>query len=333
MKRFLSLVLMVLLISVSTTVFANGSKEKAENGVIKIALVIPSTIDDMAWSEAMYNGILAVQKKMGKDKLKLDVSERLWNAVDAGSAIRQYASEGYNIVIAHGAQYQSLLNDIAPDFPKTTFAYGTGYAADQPNIFAYDPFAQQGAYLLGMIAGMKTKTNIIGIVGPVESGDAIKYNKGFELGVKAVNPKAKVRIAYTGSFGDLVAAGEIAKSQIAAGADILTGTAQQSVGAIRVAEGAGNVFWLSSDMDQSSLAPKTVLAAQAYNFSKVIEEMIDSRSKGVLGGKHLPLTLKNGMEEIVYNPQLASEITPDMKTKLDAAKKQIIDGTLKISVE
>ncbi len=333
MRKFLFLIMVVLLISINSAVFASGSKEAAENGVIKIALVIPSTIDDMAWSEAMYNGILAVQKKMGKDKIKLDVSERLWNAVDAGSAIRQYASEGYNIVIAHGAQYQSLLNDIAPDFPKTTFAYGTGYAADHPNIFAYDPFAQQGAYLLGMIAGMKTKSNIIGIVGPVESGDAIKYNKGFELGVKAVNPKAKVRIAYTGSFGDLVAAGEIAKSQIAAGADILTGTAQQSVGAIRVAEGAGNVFWLSSDMDQSSLAPKTVLAAQAYNFAKVIEEMIDSRSKGILGGKHIPLTLKNGMEAVVYNPQLASEITPAMKAKIDAAEKKIIDGTLKISVE
>lgn len=333
MRKFLFPVMVVLLISIGSAVFASGSKEAAGNGVIKIALVIPSTIDDMAWSEAMYNGILAVQEKMGKDKIKLDVSERLWNAVDAGSAIRQYASEGYNIVIAHGAQYQSLLNDIAPDFPKTTFAYGTGYATDFPNIFAYDPYAQEGAYLLGMIAGMKTKSNIIGIVGPVESGDAIKYNKGFELGVKAANPKAQVRIAYTGSFGDLVAAGEIAKSQIAAGADILTGTAQQSVGAIRVAQGAGNVFWLSSDMDQSSLAPKTVIAAQAYDFAKVIKEMIDSRSKGVLGGKHIPLTLKNGMEAVVYNPQLASEITPAMKAKIDAAEKKIIDGTLKISVE
>jgi len=333
MRKFLFLMMVVLLISINSAVFASGNKEAAGNGVIKIALVIPSTIDDMAWSEAMYNGILAVQKKMGKDKIKLDVSERLWNAVDAGSAIRQYASEGYNIVIAHGAQYQSLLSDIAPDFPKTTFAYGTGYATDFPNIFAYDPYAQEGAYLLGMIAGMKTKSNIIGIVGPVESGDAIKYNKGFELGVEAVNPKAQVRIAYTGSFGDLVAAGEIAKSQIAAGADILTGTAQQSVGAIRVAEGAGNVFWLSSDMDQSSLAPKTVLAAQAYDFAKVIEEMIASRSKGILGGKHIPLTLKNGMEAVVYNPQLASEITPAMKAKIDAAEKKITDGTLKISVE
>jgi len=332
MRRILPIMTIVLLILVSTSVFANGAKETTDDGIIKIALVIPSTIDDMAWSEAMYNGILAVQKKIGSDKVQMDVSERLWNAVDAGSAITQYAGEGYDIVIAHGAQYQSLLSDTAPIFDKITFAYGTGYTTEYPNIFAYDPYAQEGAYLLGMLAGMKTKTNIIGIVGPVESGDAIKYNKGFILGVKAVNPKAEVRIAYTGSFGDLVAAGEIATSQIAAGADILTGTAQQSVGAIRVAQGAGNVFWLSSDMDQSSLAPDTVLAAQAYDFSKVIEQMIDSRSKGVLGG-HIPLTLANGMEEIVYNPKLASEITPEMKAKIEEAKKQIIDGTLKISIE
>ncbi|MDA3938155.1 MAG: BMP family protein [Spirochaetia bacterium] len=332
MRKILT-IMIVLLILMSSVAFAAGSKEAVDDGVIKIALVIPSTIDDMAWSQAMYNGIIAVQKEMGEDKVKVDISEMLWNAVDAGSAIMQYASEGYNLVIAHGAQYQSLLNDIAPDFPETTFAYGTGYSTDHPNIFAYDPFAQEGSYLLGMIAGMKTKSNIIGIVGPVESGDAIKFNKGFILGVKATNPEAVVRVAYTGSFGDLVAAGEIAKSQIAAGADILTGTAQQSVGAIRVAEGAGNVLWLSSDLDQSSLAPNTILVAQAYNFTKVVKEMIDSRSKGVLGGKHLPLTLENGMLQLVFNPQLDSELTAEMKAKIDTAKKQIIDGSLKIDIE
>lgn len=333
MRKKLPVLLVVLLILLSSAVFATGSTEAEDDGVIKIALVIPSTIDDLAWSEAMYRGILAVQKELGEEKLIMDVSERLWNAVDAGAAIMQYASEGYNIVIAHGAQYQSLLNDIAPDFPKTTFAYGTGFATDHANIFAYDPFAQEGSYLLGMIAGMKTKTNIIGIVGPVESGDAIKFNKGFILGVEAVNPNAEVRVAYTGSFGDTVAAGEIASSQIAAGADVLTGTAQQSVGAIRVAASAGNVLWLSSDMDQSSLAPDTVLAAQAYNFTKVIEEMIDSRAKGVLGGVHIPLTLANGMLQLVYNPQLDSELTSEMKAKIESAQNKIIDGSLKISIE
>lgn len=162
---------------------------------IRVGFVVPSTRDDLAWSQAMYEGIVAVQEELGSDKLELSISERLGNPVDAAAAIRQYASQGYDLIIAHGAQYQSLLNDIAPDFPKTTFAYGTGYAAKFPNIFAYDPHSQEGAYIGGVVAGMMTKSGVIGLVGPVEAGDAIKYNKGFEMGVKAVNPKAEVRIA------------------------------------------------------------------------------------------------------------------------------------------
>lgn len=320
----------VFLFAVSGCLVSNGL---AEEGKVRLAFVIPSTIDDMAWSQAMYEGIKAVQEDRGEDKMEVAISERLWNAVDAGSAIREYALQGYDIVIAHGAQYQSLLAEIAPEFPETTFAYGTGFAAEEPNIFAYDPHAQEGAYLLGIIAGLKTKSNIVGIVGPVEAGDAIKFNKGVVQGVKAVNPNADVRIAYTGSFGDLVAAAEIARTHIKAGADVLTGSSQQTVGAINVTKEFEKIFWLSTDMDQASLSPNTVLAAQAYNFKMIVETMLKKRAEGVLGGEHLELSFANGGLNLVYNEALSSEITEEMKAKVEEAKQQLIDGTLKISLE
>lgn len=326
MKRFITI---ALILTVSCLLgFSAYAADK-----IRLALVIPSTIDDMAWSQSMYKGIKSVQAELGEDKMEVVISERLWNAVDAGAAIREYALKGYNIIIAHGAQYQSLLNEIAPEFPKTTFAYGTGFATESPNIFAYDPHAQEGAYLLGMVAGLKTQSNIIGIVGPVEAGDAIKFNKGIVQGVKAVNSDADVRIAYTGSFGDLVAAAEIARTHIKAGADVLTGSAQQSVGAINVTKEFNKLFWLSTDMDQSSLSPKTVLAAQVYNFKNVVKTMIDSRAEGVLGGEHLELSFANGGLSLVYNEELVAEIPDEMKARVEEAKQQLIDGSLTISLE
>lgn len=301
-------------------------------GKTKIALVIPSTIDDLAWSQAMYEGIKAAQAEVGKDNLTFEVSERLWNAVDAGAAIRQYAMKGFNVIIAHGAQYQSLLADIAPDFPKTSFAYGTGFNTPEPNIFAYDPHAQEGAYLLGILAGMTTKTNIIGLVGPVKAGDAIKYNKGFEQGAKSVNPKVQVRVAYTGSFGDLVAAGEIARTHIKAGADVLTGTSQQTVGAINVVKEKKGLFWLSSDMDQKSIAPNTVLAAQVYNFKNVIMDIISNRAKGVYGGKHLELSFKNGGLQLNLNDKIIGKVPAKAKKAVMDAKAKLVDGSLKVKL-
>jgi basic membrane protein A len=299
--------------------------ETPKNQKLKVALVIPSTIDDLAWSQSIYE----VLKK--NDQIELAVSERMGKPVDASAAIRQYATQGYDIVIAHGAQYYGILKEIAPEFPKVTFAYGTG-AQNGPNIFAYEPQAQEGAYLLGLMAGKMSKSKTIGIVGPVEAGDAIKYNRGFQQGVAAANADVKVRIAYTGSFGDLVKAGEIAKTHMDAGADILTGSSQQVPGAIKAVAGKPGTYWLSTDMDQSSIAPEAVLAAQTYNWEKIVAKIIDLRKKGTLGGQTMTLSFTDGTLELKYNSKLADKIPQDVKDAVEKAKKDIASGALKIDV-
>ena len=138
----------------------------------------------------MVEGLKAVQKKMGEGNVEIAISEKLGRAVDAGAATRQYASQSFDIVIAHGSQYQSVLPEIAKDFPKTTFAYGTGFQT-APNIFAYDPQAQDGGYLLGILAAKMTKSGVIGIVGPVEAGDAVKYNYGVQQGANKDQPSGQ----------------------------------------------------------------------------------------------------------------------------------------------
>jgi basic membrane protein A len=309
--------------------FAASAGDGAEK--IRIGLVLPSTVDDMAWSQSMVEGLKAIQKKMGEGKVEIAISEKLGRAVDAGAATRQYASQGFDIVIAHGSQYQSVLPEIAKDFPKTTFAYGTGFQT-AANIFAYDPQAQDGGYLLGILAAKMTKSGVIGIVGPVEAGDAVKYNYGVQQGVAKTNPQVKVRIAYTGSFNDIVGAGELAKTQMTAGADILTGSAQQAVGAVRaVAEKPGK-YWLSTDMDQSSIGPDTVLASQVYNWEKVLDKIIDLRGKGTLGGQVLVLSFADGTLEFRYNGKLANKIPKDVMDAIEKAKKEIIGGSLKVTL-
>ena len=298
---------------------------------LKIALVLPSTVDDMAWAQSMYEALKKMQSQ-SKDGIELAVSERMGKPVDAGAAIRQYATQGFDIIIAHGAQYQSVVKEIAPEFPKITFAYGTGFQSG-PNIFAYDPQAQEGAYVMGILAAKMSKSKIVGIVGPVEAGDAIKYNKGFMMGVAAAGGDVKTRIAYTGSFNEIVKAGEIAKTHMDAGADFLTGSSQQAVGAIKAVAGKPGTYWLSTDMDQSMVAPDAVLASQVYNWEKVLGKILELRKKGTLGGQHLTLSFADGMLELKYNPKLEAKIPADAKAAVEKAKKDIAAGTLKIELK
>lgn len=330
MNKFTKVLTAAIVLGLFVGVCVLGGFVEANNKV-RIALVLANTTDDMAWSQSMYEALLALEEQMGKDNLELVVSERLENPVDAGAAIRQYADQGFDIVIAHGAQFQSVVFEVAEDFPETSFAYGSAFKTG-PNVFAYEPLAQQGAYLNGLLAGYMTKTGVVAIVGPVESGDAVKYNYGFEQGVKAANPDVNFRIAYTGSFGDVVGAGELAKIHMDAGADFLTGSAQQAVGAVRACAERSGVYWMSTDMDQSSLAPDTVLAAQVYHWDKLVAEMLELRKQGIRGGKHLYLSFVDDSLEFRINPRLADRIPADIMEKIEKAKQDIVDGTLVIEL-
>lgn len=297
----------------------------------QVAIVMPSTITDLAWSQAMYDALVKVQEKMGGESaMTIAYSENMFNVTDAAAALRDYAASGYDLVIAHGTQYGASLFDLAPEFPETSFAWGTATdtGADKglTNVFAYNAKAEEGGYVNGVIAGLLSEAGTVGVIGPVEAGDAKAYIDGFEQGVLSVKPDATVAKIYTGSFGDTAAAAEAANTQISAGADVLTGSAQQVVGAIGVAKEKG-VPWLGTQSDQSSLAPELVVATQVYDWTGVLEDMIAKIQAGTFGGTAYELTLGNGGLKITFNP---GHTTPaEVTTAAETAIKGIGDGSVK----
>ena len=93
---------------------------------LRVAVVMPSATTDMAFSQSMLEALQTVQKDMGGESaMEIKYSENMFKVPDAAAAIRDYASQGFDIVIAHGSQYGSSVQEIAKDFPKTTFAWGT----------------------------------------------------------------------------------------------------------------------------------------------------------------------------------------------------------------
>lgn len=297
----------------------------------RIAIVMPSSITDAAFSQSMYEGLLAVQKEMGgPDKLEIAYSEGMFRVPDAAAAIRDYASQDFDLVIAHGSQYGTSLAQIAPDFPEISFAWGTSLDTFQAqginNVFAYQAEAQQGGYVLGTIAALMSKSGVIGISGPVEAGDAKLYVDGFKFGAESAKPGIKVNVSYTGSFSDVSLMAAAAETHIAAGADMLTGSSQSVVGAIGVAK-EKKAYWFGTQWSQTKLAPETVVANQIYDWSGIIKDMIASHKAGVLGGKSYTLTFKNGGLRIEYNDAIA--VPAEAKAAAEAAIQGIKDGTVK----
>jgi basic membrane protein A len=311
-----------------------ATQQPAATEPFRVAVVMPSAINDLAFSQSMYDALIAMQKKMGgPDKMEMVYSENMFVVDDAAAAIRDYASQGYDLVIAHGSQYGSSLQEIAPDFPDTAFAWGTTVDTftDQGinNVFAYEARAEQGGYVNGVMAASLTKTNIIGIIGPIETGDAKLYVDGFVAGAKATNPDVLVNVNWIGSFSDVALASEAANTHISAGADILSGTAQMVVGAIGVAKENG-VLWFGTQSSQTSLASDIVVANQVYEWTVVLDDIFNLIEQGTLGGKSYALTLENNGLVIDYNPDF--DMPDDVKNLAQMTIQGIVDGSISVDV-
>jgi basic membrane protein A and related proteins len=275
---------------------------------LRIAIVAPSASNDLAFTQSMVDAVNTVVAERGNVDT-VNITDGTFVVEDAASAIRDYASQGYDLVIAHGSQYGGSLQEIAPQFPDISFAWGT--AADTfglDNVFSYEAASDEGGYVMGAMAAALTETGVIGIVGPVEVGDAKLYVDGFKAGAEANDSGVTVNVNYTGSFSDVALASEAAQAHVSAGADVMSGTAQMVVGAVTVAADEG-VLWFGTQADQSSLAD-IVVASQVYKWEVVLRDIIAKRADGVLGGELYEINLENGGEVIEYNPayQLPAEV-------------------------
>jgi basic membrane protein A len=325
-KLFILNIFMVLALVLSACSTGDGGGD----GKFRVAVVMPSAINDLAFSQSMYDALLAIQGEMGEENFEFAYSDGMFVVDDAAAAIRDYASEGYNLIIAHGSQYGASLQEIAPDFPETSFMWGTaGDTMGLANVFAYEALSQEGGYVNGVIAAAISESGTLGVVGPIEVGDAKLYVDGFIAGAKATSPDIQVNVNYIGSFSDVALASEAAQTHADAGADALTGTAQMVVGAIGVAEERG-LPWFGTQANQTSLAPSIVVACQVYDWTVILDEVIKLVKDGTYGGNAYVVTLENGGLLIEYNDGF--DLPAEVKSMAEDAISGIKDGSITIEM-
>lgn len=301
---------------------------------LKVALVAPSATNDLAFTQSMY---AAIQGLASSEHLQISVSANEFVVSDAANIIRQYASQGYNLIIAHGSQYGTTIQQLAPQFPKVSFAWGTaGATFGLPNVFAYEASSNEGGYVQGYLAALLSKSHKLGIIGPIAVGDAKLYVDGFQAGAAAAATANKFTVTdtpvYTGSFSDASAMATAAKTFVSGGADVLTGSSQSVVGAIGVAR-SDNLPWFSTQWSQASIAPGNVVSSQIYNWTPILTQMITAIRSGKLGGATYVIGLGNGGEQIQFNPAYhlsGFAVTPAIKAEAQKLISGITNGTINV---
>jgi len=299
----------------------------AQAGKLKIALVTDALFSDGGWGATAYSAAKQLETKYGH---QVAYAESI-AIPDIESTLRQYAQDGYNLIIAHGFQWGDPAVKVGKDYPNTKFVVFTGTVSSS-NVASIFPMQQEGTFLLGALAGMMTKTNTIAYVGGDQYPNIINIFEGYKQGAKYVNPDIKVIGTYLGDFDNPAKGKEAGLAQINNGADFLFHVADTSGhGVIQAAKEKG-VYAFGAVADQSALAPDTVLTSFVLDIDKAFDQALQMVAQDKFEGKIFKPGIEaykgaagDGIVFLAPFNQLDSKVPADVKAKLQELTQDVID--------
>jgi basic membrane protein A len=300
---------------------AETPEEPAETFVVGM-ITDTGGLGDQSFNDSAYAGLLKAEEDLGVE-VKILESE---SEDDYGPNLSAFAEEDLDLIISVGFLMQSATDAAGQQFPDKNFAI-IDETVDLPNVSGLRFKEQEGSFLVGVIAGLTTESDVIGFVGGMQFPLIEKFQYGFEAGVKSVNPDAQVLINYTGSFGDVGLGKEAALAQNQLGADVVYHAAGGC--GIGVIQAAGEQdFWaIGVDMDQSALDPDHVLCSMI----KRVDNATYMASKAVVEGTFDGSDFEFGLEVdgVGYSDD-AGNLSEELKTTADMYKTAIINGEIMV---
>ena len=310
---------------IAAVIFAFGcSRPAALTGGMRVGLITPGSIGDAAWNSGAYRGLLEI-----RDSLHLNVSQvEARTPGEQEEALRTYAAQGYDLVFAHGFEFQGAAERVSRQYPKTVFIVTSGERAAgnvAPLIFRLE----EASYLCGMVAAGMTKSNVLGFFGGIELPPIKAAYDGWVRGARSVNPKVDARQIYLNSFDDAAAGREAALALIRVGADMFHHNADAAaLGLFQAVKETRGVYAFGANSDQSGLAPDRVLGSAVIDLPRAFLLVAREVRDGKFSPRVESFGLKSGVVRYEPNPALDPLVPARLKAWVRAAADSIAAGTL-----
>jgi len=230
---------------------------------LKIGFIYVGPVGDAGWTYAHDLGRKAVEAKFG-DKVKTTYVEKVAEGPDAERVIRDLVAQGNKLIFATSFGFGDSMEKVAKDHPEVFFEHATGFKT-APNLRNYEGRFYEASYVAGVLAGMMTKSNVIGFVGSFPIPEVLRNINAFTLGARSTNPKVKTKVVWVNAWFDPSKETEAAQSLINGGADVLLQNTD-STAVLQTAEKNGK-YAFGWDSDMSAFAPKAHLGSAALDWS------------------------------------------------------------------
>lgn len=315
MKKILAVVLALVLVLSMGVAFA-------EEKTIKVGVITDvGGVNDKSFNQTTWEGMLALMEDY--PNIQASYLESSTDA-DYSSNIETFVDEGYDLIICVGYMLADACREAAETYPDQKFAIiDDATNADLPNVACLMFSQQEASYLVGIVAGMMTKSNTVGYVQGMVSDSMNLFGIGYIAGVKSVNPDATVLQYNANSFSDATIGSAAATDMITNGADVIYHAAGGTGSGVIEACATNKVWAIGVDTDQSPLAPEYVVTSAMKRVDTAAQDISLAVLNGTFEAGVKLYELANGGVDIAPTRDLLSE---DVIAAVEAAKASIIAG-------
>jgi basic membrane protein A len=323
--QLLSVIAAIAVVLLGTSVDASDKTPKK----IKMAVSTINKKSDVGWGQDMYNAYLYIKKNYA-DVVDVTFSDRVpWG--DMPTFLKTQGSLGTELIFMDSAaSWGEALKVVASKYPNTWYictGEGKDAIAQLPqNTRVYMTGMNEGSFLAGVAAGMKTKTNKVAFLGSMDYPAIIALSAAFELGAKWINPGVKMFSQYVGSFDDPEKGYENANVLIANGVDVICMNASESgLGAVKACKEKG-VWFVGAAVDQSHLAPEVCITSVLVNHPSAAALALAEYRAGILMHGKIQINTVSGLKDITP----LTNVSEDIKAKVEQARFAIFREAIRV---
>lgn len=292
----------------------------------KVGLLLPGSANDQGWNQIAYDAFKRIEKELGAEMSYVELEQ---SPASFEKAFRDFASQGYQMILGHGFEFQDPALAVAKDYPNTFFFISSSriFAG---NVIGLNTDSSQPFYLMGVIAAKMGKG--AGLVGGMEIPPISESFIGFINGARSINPDFPVSVTYIGNFTDAAAAKEAALSMIAQGADFIISNADVAgLGVYQaVAETGPQICTFGAFGDFTDKAPQNVIGNYIADYGQGIVNMAKEVKESTFkptGNVEFGLKNKDVMW-LTFNDKAARPVPEDVRKLVEEVTAKITAGEI-----
>lgn len=298
---------------------------------IKVGLQLSvGRLGDLSFNDSAYAGLKEAQKKFG-----VQFETVSWqNATINAKTMENWARAGYDLIIAIGYGNATPLNDVASRYPNSRFAI-IDYVVEGDNIWSATYREYEGDYIVGVLAGLVTRTQMVGFIGGGVTPVVKRIEAGFAQGVKSVDSAIGFISDYVGEFDDPATGRILAETQYTLGADVIYQVAGRcGLGAIETAKEMNKLI-ISTGADHSDLAPNSVLTSRIKDVGRAVFEIVEMVMEDRFeGGVVKSYGLDNGgLRMASIRPEMFELVTRSIQKIMQDLESDMVNGNIQVNLE